>query len=172
MSNSPRGLQCVIKTLYEVHHKNSFGQLFVAETCVPSRLARELDCVWNSALFPSSGLCFREKILMVPLREPRHAVPTAAARPISFAPSVAPSDLEKVVCVQSERQQCHFDVYRAERVSLTSVLFSGGDWRWKLSTPSGAILVEGGGYSTQALCRAAIAALRTDAASATISTSN
>lgn len=60
-----------------------------------------------------------------------------------------------------------FDVYRAKRVSLTSTLFGGGDWHWRLTSPSGAILLDCGGYRDEAECLSAVEALRSEAATAT-----
>jgi uncharacterized protein YegP (UPF0339 family) len=62
-----------------------------------------------------------------------------------------------------------FDIYRSECVSLTSTLFGGGDWHWRLKDPSGAILADCGGYRNQAECIAAVQALRAEAGSATVS---
>jgi uncharacterized protein YegP (UPF0339 family) len=62
-----------------------------------------------------------------------------------------------------------FDIYRSECVSLTSTLFGGGDWHWRLSDPSGAILADCGGYRNQTECLAAVEVLRTQAGSATVS---
>lgn len=68
----------------------------------------------------------------------------------------------------SESGLCHFSVFRADSVSVTSTRFVGGDWRWRLSGPDGTILVEGGGYRHEAHCRQAVAILRARAARATI----
>lgn len=39
-----------------------------------------------------------------------------------------------------------FTTYRTERVNVTSALWSGGDWHWRLTGPSGVILADCGGY--------------------------
>lgn len=58
---------------------------------------------------------------------------------------------------------CRFSTYRAERVSLTSSLWSGGDWHWRLTAPSGTVLADCGGYSREVECLAVIEALRANA---------
>ncbi|MPS67103.1 MULTISPECIES: hypothetical protein [unclassified Novosphingobium] len=63
----------------------------------------------------------------------------------------------------------HFDIFRAESVSVTSTLFAGGDWRWRLVSCVGTVLVECGGYRSQALAAAAVDLLRSEAWSATVS---
>lgn len=55
---------------------------------------------------------------------------------------------------------CHFEVYRADEIRTSSVLFAGGDWHWQLSDAAGEILVEAGGYRSQVDCRKAVAMLR------------
>lgn len=59
-----------------------------------------------------------------------------------------------------------FHIYRTERVSLTSTLFGGGDWHWRLTAASGAVIADCGGYRNEAQCLAAVDALRMDAAAA------
>lgn len=72
-------------------------------------------------------------------------------------------------CTESgESGPCHFSVFRADSVSVTSTRFAGGDWRWRLSEMDGAILVEAGGYRSEAHCRRAVAILQARAAHATI----
>ena len=61
-----------------------------------------------------------------------------------------------------------FEIYRAERVSLTSILFSGGDWRWRFRSAAGTILVNSEGYSSERACRAAVTALQNNAGSAKV----
>lgn len=63
-----------------------------------------------------------------------------------------------------------FDVYRADRVGLTSVLFGGGDWHWRLTGASGAVIADCGGYRNEAQCLAAVSALRVEAGLAIICT--
>ncbi|WP_162301941.1 DUF1508 domain-containing protein [Croceibacterium ferulae] len=68
----------------------------------------------------------------------------------------------------AEARQNHFAIFRVESVSLTSTQFSGGDWRWRLSDPDGTVLVEAGGYRSEAHCREAVAILQARAARATV----
>ena len=67
-----------------------------------------------------------------------------------------------------ESHRSYFSIYRAASVNVTSVLFAGGDWRWRLTDQEGAILVEAGGYRSEAHCRAAVAILRARAGRATV----
>lgn len=62
-----------------------------------------------------------------------------------------------------------FDIYRTEEVRLTSTLFGGGDWHWRLTGASGDILADCGGYRNQRDCLAAVDALRAVAGSAIVS---
>ena len=73
----------------------------------------------------------------------------AASRPLLFS-----TDSPVVGPVQpGESHRCHFAVFRADSVSVTSTKFAGGDWRWRLSDQEGAILVQAGGYRSEAHCR-------------------
>ena len=63
----------------------------------------------------------------------------------------------------------HFDVYRSDQVQLTTTLFGGGDWHWRLTNDAGAVLVECGGYRNRRDCLAAVQVLRAEAWSATVS---
>lgn len=38
-------------------------------------------------------------------------------------------------------ESSRFDIYRAESVGFISVLFGGGDWHWRLTSPAGLTLV-------------------------------
>lgn len=62
----------------------------------------------------------------------------------------------------------YFEIYRANEVSLTSTLFGGGDWRWRLCAAAGVVTANGGGYSTESACKSAVAALRCAAQSEVI----
>jgi uncharacterized protein YegP (UPF0339 family) len=55
---------------------------------------------------------------------------------------------------------CRFDVYRADEIRTSSILFVGGDWHWQLSDAAGQILVEAGGYRSEGDCREAVAMLQ------------
>jgi len=63
---------------------------------------------------------------------------------------------------------CHFSVFRADSISVTSTQFAGGDWRWRLSDHEGVLLVEAGGYPHEAQCRKAVAMLQAHAAHAIV----
>lgn len=60
----------------------------------------------------------------------------------------------------------YFEVYRAERVSLTSILFSGEDWRWRFCTPDGEMVAGSEGYPSEEACRRAVALLQREAGGA------
>ncbi|MGV3481061.1 MAG: YegP family protein [Sphingobium sp.] len=62
----------------------------------------------------------------------------------------------------------YFEIYRAERVSLTSILFSGGDWRWRFCSASGQPIAVSSGYASERACASAVAALRGGAGAATV----
>lgn len=62
--------------------------------------------------------------------------------------------------------QCQFEVYQEDQRKVTSTKISGGMWRWRLCSSSGAVLARSCGYRTDMECAAAIAALRNFAASA------
>lgn len=53
-----------------------------------------------------------------------------------------------------------FEVFRAAEVQVTSTLFTGGDWHWRLADASGATLVEGDGYKSKRTCLMAVSCLR------------
>lgn len=63
----------------------------------------------------------------------------------------------------------HFDIYRTEQVPVTSILFGGGDWHWRLTDGTGAILADCGGYRNRRDCLAVVEGLRAEAGLATIS---
>lgn len=60
----------------------------------------------------------------------------------------------------------YFEIYRAERVSLTSILFSGGDWRWRFCTADGERVAGSAGYASEEACRRAVALLQREAGGA------
>jgi uncharacterized protein YegP (UPF0339 family) len=68
------------------------------------------------------------------------------------------------------RKDAHsrFDIYCAERIRLTSTLFGGGDWHWRLTAASGAVIADCGGYRDEAQCLAAVNSLRAEAGRTTI----
>lgn len=64
--------------------------------------------------------------------------------------------------------QPYFEIYRADEVRLTSILFSGGDWRWRFCSGAGVPIATSAGYATERQCAASVAALRNGAAAATV----
>jgi uncharacterized protein YegP (UPF0339 family) len=64
--------------------------------------------------------------------------------------------------------ECRFEVFRADEQAVTSTLFSGGDWRWRLVTTDGLVLAEASGYPSEGTCRAAVAVLQKRAAGAPV----
>lgn len=69
---------------------------------------------------------------------------------------------------QALAREAYFEIYRADRVNLTSILFSGGDWRWRFCGPDGKPVASGAGYVTERACANAVAALRAGAGSARV----
>ena len=63
---------------------------------------------------------------------------------------------------------CRFEIFRADEERMTSTLFSGGDWRWRLVTSQGVTLAEAAGYHGESLCRAAVLVLQRCAATAPV----
>lgn len=59
-----------------------------------------------------------------------------------------------------------FEIYRADQIPLTSTLFGGGDWHWRLTDLSGTILADAGGCRNRGNCLAVVEALRAEAGSA------
>jgi uncharacterized protein YegP (UPF0339 family) len=64
--------------------------------------------------------------------------------------------------------ECRFEIFRADEERMTSTLFSGGDWRWRLVTSDGLVLAEAAGYPNEGMCRAAVSVLQTRAATAPV----
>jgi uncharacterized protein YegP (UPF0339 family) len=64
--------------------------------------------------------------------------------------------------------ECRFEIFRADERPMTSTLFSGGDWRWRLVTTDGLVLAEASGYRTENTCRAAVSVLQKRAATAAV----
>lgn len=82
--------------------------------------------------------------------------------------SYADNDPDPEELASAIEDQCRFEIFRADEERLTSTLFSGGDWRWRLVTSDGGLLAEAAGYSSEGLCRAAVLVLQRSAASAPI----
>ena len=64
--------------------------------------------------------------------------------------------------------ECQFEIFRKDEERMTSMLFSGGDWRWRLVTTGGLILAEASGYPNETTCRAAVTILQRRAATAPV----
>lgn len=92
--------------------------------------------------------------VMLRIAVPRDARPRADAN--EPGPCTAPSQFR------------YFEIYRAERVALTSMLFSGDDWRWRFCSADGTPIATSAGYASEGACAAAVAALRGGAASAKV----
>ena len=69
---------------------------------------------------------------------------------------------------QASAREAYFEIYRTDRVNLTSILFSGGDWRWRFVAPDGEQVAGGAGYVTERACADAVAVLRAGAGSAKV----
>jgi uncharacterized protein YegP (UPF0339 family) len=65
-------------------------------------------------------------------------------------------------------EECQFEIFRKDEERMTSTLFSGGDWRWRLVTTGGLVLAEASGYPSETACRAAVAVLQRRAATAPV----
>jgi uncharacterized protein YegP (UPF0339 family) len=74
------------------------------------------------------------------------------------------------VSERGEDQRCQFRLFQADRASLTSTQFDGGDWRWQFCSPSGEIIIESTGYVSEAQCWASVLRLQNEAAYASILT--
>ena len=68
----------------------------------------------------------------------------------------------------ASEDECHFEIFRKDEERMTSTLFSGGDWRWRLKTTGGLILAEASGYPNETTCRAAVAVLQKRAGTAPV----
>ena len=99
-----------------------------------------------------------------PSIEPRQRVRTAAN---DEQPRI-PDAVVKHDARAEEDKRPRFDIYLSDRVSLTSTLFGGGDWHWRLVDAGGAVLADCGGYKAEEACRLAVYALRDVAGQASI----
>lgn len=93
---------------------------------------------------------------------------TRSALAVNDGLASAPAQLGGQTNKKGSRRS-HFEIYWAERVGFTSTLFGGGDWHWRLTAPSGAVLADCGGYRSKRACVEAVASLRAEALSATLS---
>ena len=76
--------------------------------------------------------------------------------------------LENAAAETAPAGQCQFEIFRCDEERMTSTLFSGGDWRWRLVTSSGLVLAEASGYPNETTCRTAVTELQKRAASAPV----
>ena len=83
-------------------------------------------------------------------------------------PGFASDDADPGELATAIEGDCLFEIFRADEERMTSTLFSGGDWRWRLVTTEGVILAEAAGYPNEGLCRAAVLVLQRRAATAPI----
>jgi uncharacterized protein YegP (UPF0339 family) len=83
-------------------------------------------------------------------------------------PEFASNDADADELATAVEGECRFEIFRADEERMTSTQFSGGDWRWRLVTTDGVMLVEVAGYPNEALCRAAVLVLKRRAATAPV----
>lgn len=83
-------------------------------------------------------------------------------------PGFASNDADPEELATAIEGDCRFEIFRADQERMTSTLFSGGDWRWRLVTTEGVMLAEAAGYPNEALCRAAVLILKRRAAEAPV----
>ena len=93
------------------------------------------------------------------------ALTLVASRPFESAPDLARS---READRSATAKPCRFEIHHEEQVSVTSTLFCGGDWQWQLCSASGTVLAEAGGFQSERACRAAVAAIKLEAALASI----
>ena len=74
------------------------------------------------------------------------------------------------IVVKRQWNEAHsrFDICRADQIRLTSTLFGGGDWHWRLTGASGNVIADCGEYRNEAHCLAVVKALRSEAGLAPI----
>jgi uncharacterized protein YegP (UPF0339 family) len=65
------------------------------------------------------------------------------------------------------RNAC-FSIFRTDRVMLTSTRLTGGDWRWRLTASTGALIAKGSGFQTETECLAAVKFLKENCQNARI----
>ena len=83
-------------------------------------------------------------------------------------PEFASNDVDPEELATAIEAECWFEIFRSDEERMTSILFSGGDWRWRLVTAEGVLLAEATGYPNEGLCRAAVLILKRRAATAPI----
>jgi hypothetical protein len=93
---------------------------------------------------------------------------SAAERRAFDAQAFAANDVDPEELASAIEGECRFEIFRADEERMTSTLFAGGDWRWRLVTTDGGLLAEATGYPNEGLCRAAVLVLQRHAATAPI----
>lgn len=63
-------------------------------------------------------------------------------------------------------ERFHFEIYHEDQVRISSSLFCGGMWRWRLCSADGAVLALSMGYATEDTCRTALSAVHRHAGTA------
>ena len=94
---------------------------------------------------------------MTDLLSPDHDMVETGSGPFSFESNPA-----------HDQSEAYFEVYRVAETQVTSTRWIGGEWRWRLCSPSGAINALSAAYKTSDQCIEAVAALRRYSASADI----
>ncbi len=144
------------------------------------------------ALPASQARDAREKCDLLPLADGRSRVPISLAvrelDPPRRAVADMPEDVSDVLLrisrprdaagpradatepqpCRAPSQEAYFEIYFAERVNLTSILFSGGDWRWRFCSAAGTPIAASAGYASESACAAAVATLRGSAGTARV----
>lgn len=108
-------------------------------------------------------------------QSPRHVVADMPAdvsdvllRPAALSAGLPWVDQAETDPTPAPDPQPYFEIYRADEVRLTSILFSGGDWRWRFCLGSGVPIAKSVGYASERECAASVAALRNGAAIAMV----
>jgi len=81
---------------------------------------------------------------------------------------IAHADVQESGVRRARDGEPYFEIYRANEVMLTSILFSGGDWRWRFCSGAGVPIATSAGYANERECMAAVASLRFGAAAAVV----
>jgi uncharacterized protein YegP (UPF0339 family) len=103
-----------------------------------------------------------------PLCELKRRYAALTELPVDVSEALISGSAANDSCRPAANGQCYFEIYRADEVRLTSILLSGGDWRWRFRSGSGALLATSAGYVSEQECTTAVVALRGGAGSATI----
>lgn len=87
---------------------------------------------------------------------------------ISPDPALGERRVQTAIAPVRLDREMYFEVYRAERVSVTSILFAGGDWRWRFCKADGLMVASSDGYASESMCRQAVEALQQNAGTAAL----